>query len=125
MTETKKILLVEDDSFLQELAAKKISQAGYDIQVASTGEEGIEKIKEGDLDLIVLDIMLPGIGGFEILQKIRNHEDNSIKNTPVVMLSNLGQDEEVNKAKKLGANDYMIKAHFTPSDIVKKLREYL
>jgi DNA-binding response OmpR family regulator len=125
MTETKKILLVEDDSFLQELAAKKISQAGYDIQVASTGEEGIEKIKEGKPDLIVLDIMLPGIGGFEILQKIRNHEDNSIKNTPVVMLSNLGQDEEVNKAKKLGANDYMIKAHFTPSDIVKKLREYL
>ncbi len=124
MTKTKKILLVEDDAFLQELAAKKISSAGYDIRAASTGEEALEAVKKKEPDLIVLDIILPGINGFEVLEKIRNNQNKNIKNVPIIMLSNLGQKEEVNKAKKSGANDYMIKAHFTPDDIVKKIRTF-
>lgn len=125
MVEKKKILLIEDDSFLQELAAKKISEAGYAVEVASTGEEGVEKVKDVKPDLVLLDIMLPGIGGFEILKKIKNNEDESISNIPVVMLSNLGESDEIEKAKNLGANDYLVKAHFTPEGIIKKLYKYL
>lgn len=125
MTEKKKILLVEDDAFLQELAAKKIADAGYDIEAASTGEEGMEKLKDLKPDLVILDIMLPGIGGFDILKKIKNSEDESISNIPVIMFSNLGEEEEVEKAKKLGAVDYLVKAHFTPDAIIKKIHNYL
>lgn len=125
MTEKKRILLVEDDAFLQELAAKKISQAGYEVISASTGEEGVEKVKDLKPDLVILDIMLPGIGGFDILEKIKNNEDESISNIPVIMFSNLGEKEEIEKAEKLGAVDYLVKAHFTPDAIIKKLHNYL
>lgn len=126
MSENQKIMLIEDDSFLQELAAKKLDEAGFDVDTASTGEEGLKKIENNkDHDLIVLDIILPEMGGFEVLEKVKNHEDENISSLRVIMFSNLGQEEEIQKAKDLGADDYLIKAHFTPSDIVKKIREYI
>jgi DNA-binding response OmpR family regulator len=125
MSKKKKIILVEDDDFLRELASKKIMESGYDVEVASTGEEGMKKIEEGDFGLILLDIILPGMDGFEILKKVNGHKKKKISDIPVVMLSNLGQEEEIQKAKDLGADDYLIKAHFTPDDIVKKIRDYI
>ncbi|MFW5888616.1 MAG: response regulator [Patescibacteria group bacterium] len=125
MNKDKKIILVEDDDFLRELASKKIAEAGYDIKTASTGEEGMQKIEEEEFDLILLDLILPGMGGFEILEKVNNHKDKRISNTPVIILSNLGQEDEVKKAKNMGANDYLIKAHFTPASIAKKINEYI
>jgi len=125
MSENKKILLIEDDSFLQELAAKKLIEGGFEVDVASTGEEGVERVENGEHDLVLLDIILPEMGGFEVLEKIKSHDNENIANKTVVMLSNLGQDEEIQKAKDLGADDYLIKAHFTPEDIVKKVRDYV
>ncbi len=85
----KKILLVEDDPFLIDIYTTKLKEVGFSVEVATDGEEGVKKAKELSLDLIVLDIVLPQIDGWEILKKIKAHAP--LKNTPVVILSNLGQ----------------------------------
>jgi DNA-binding response OmpR family regulator len=123
MSKKKKIILVEDDSFLRELASKKIAEAGYEVEIAPTGEDAVEKIENNYFDLILLDIILPSIGGFEILEKVKNHKDEKIADTPVIMLSNLGQEDEIEKAKEMGAENYLVKAHFTPDSIVKEIRK--
>ncbi|OHA65223.1 MAG: hypothetical protein A3D64_02345 [Candidatus Wildermuthbacteria bacterium RIFCSPHIGHO2_02_FULL_49_9] len=118
-----KILIVEDDKFLRELVVQKLKEEGYEVSEAVDGEEGVKKIKEEKPDLVLLDIILPGMDGFEALKRIK--EDAAISAVPVIILSNLGQQEDVDKAAQLGAVDYMIKAHFTPSEIVAKIRETL
>ena len=119
----KKILIVEDDKFLRELIARKLSEEGYETVEAIDGEEGIKKTKEAKPDLILLDLILPGIDGFEVLSKIK--EDPTVASIPVIILSNLGQREEVEKGLKLGAVDYLIKAHFTPGEIIEKIKATL
>jgi len=84
------------------------------------GEEGIKKIKEEKPGLVLLDLILPGIDGFEVLTKMR--EDPSLSSIPVIILSNLGQKEDVERGLKLGAADYLIKAHFTPGEIIDKIK---
>jgi len=117
----KKILIIEDDKFLRELIARKLTGEGFDISEAVDGEDGIKKIKEEKPDLILLDLILPGIDGFEVLKKTK--EDAATASIPVIILSNLGQREEVEKGLKLGAIDYLIKAHFTPGEIIEKIKE--
>ena len=119
----KKILIVEDDKFLRELIAKKLSEEGFIVEEASDGEEGIRKIKEGRPDLILLDLILPSIDGFEVLEKIK--EDLETKPIPVIVLSNLGQKEDIERGLKLGAFDYLVKAHFTPGEVIEKVRNAL
>ncbi len=116
----KKILIIEDDRFLRELISRKLSDDGFETVEAVDGEEGIKKVKEEKPDLILLDLILPSIDGFEVLSRIK--KDESIKSIPVIILSNLGQKEEVEKGLKLGAVDYLIKAHFTPGEIVSKIK---
>ena len=117
------ILIVEDDKFLRDLIAQKLTKEGYDILTAIDGEEGIKKIKEGKPDLILLDLILPGIDGFEVLSRMKG--DENLAKIPVIILSNLGQREEVERGLKLGVNDYMIKAHFTPREIIDKIKTIL
>ena len=117
---SKKILIVEDDKFLRDLIVKKLTKEGYDVLSAVNGEEGLKKAKEEHPDLMLLDLILPGINGFEILSKIK--EDSKTSSIPVIILSNLGQKEEIEKGINLGATDYLIKAHFTPGEIVKKIQ---
>lgn len=119
----KKILVVEDDRFLRELIIKKISKEGFEVVSAVDGEDGIKKIKEEKPDLVLLDLILPGIDGFEVLSQMK--EDPEIKSIPVIILSNLGQKEDVEKGIKLGAQDYLIKAHFTPGEIIEKVKANL
>lgn len=119
----KKILIIEDDKFLRELIVQKVTKEGYNVDEAIDGEEGIKKIKEGGLDLVLLDLILPGIDGFEVLSKMK--EDPVSKLIPVIILSNLGQKEDVEKGLKLGAVDYLIKAHFTPGEIIGKIKSVL
>lgn len=119
----KKILIIEDDKFLMELISKKLTQEGYDISEATDGEEGIKKAQEEKPNLVLLDLILPGMNGFEVLSKIK--EDPLLSKTPVIVISNLGQEEDVEKGFKLGATDYLIKAHFTPKEIVEKIRAIL
>ncbi len=119
----KKILIVEDDKFLRELIVRKLSHEGYDTIEAADGEEGLRKIKEDRPDLVLLDLILPGIDGFEVLTQKK--EDPFIAMVPVIVLSNLGQKEDVDKGLNLGATDYLIKAHFTPGDIIEKVRNII
>lgn len=116
----KNILVIEDDKFLRELISQKLIKEGYNVSEAIDGEEGIKKIKGEKPDLVLLDLILPGIDGFEVLSKMK--EDAALPSIPVIILSNLGQKEDVEKGLKLGAVDYLIKAHFTPGEIVEKIK---
>ena len=117
-----KILVVEDDPFLRNLLVKKLTDAQYKIDVAVTGEEALEKINNKP-DLVLLDIILPGINGFEILKMVK--ENNQLKNIPIVVLTNLGSEEDIKKATELGAEDFWIKAYLTPDEILSKIKKIL
>ncbi len=121
MTKDKSILLVEDDEFLAELYATKLKLEGFEVSLAVDGEKGLKMIKEKKPDLVLLDIILPKLDGFEILKAIK--ADKSLKDIPVILLTNLSQKDEVKRGLDLGANDYLIKAHFMPSEVVKKIKQ--
>lgn len=118
-----KILIVEDDKFLRELISQKLKNEGYEISEAIDGEEGIKKIKDEKPSLVLLDLILPGIDGFEVLTRMK--QDPAVSAVPVIILSNLGQKEDVERGLKIGASDYLIKAHFTPGEIIEKIKNIL
>lgn len=118
-----KILVVEDDKFLRELILRKLKEENYETAFAVDGEEGLAKIQEERPDLILLDLILPGMNGFDVLKK--KQEIPEIAQIPVVVLSNLGQKEDVERALKFGAKDYLVKAHFTLDEITAKIKKYL
>jgi len=119
----KKILIVEDDKFLRELIAQKLLKEEYDIVEAVDGEKGIKSVKEENPDLVLLDLILPGIDGFEVLARMK--EDPKLAEIPVIILSNLGQKDDIERGLKMGAVDYLIKAHFTPGEIIEKIKVVL
>ena len=119
----KKVLLVEDDPFLVDIYRNKLEESNYEVEAIGDGGRALEKLKETKPDIVLLDIILPSMDGWEILRAIRN--DPETKNLKVIMLSNLGQKEEVEKGVDLGATKYLIKAHFTPSEVVKEINELL
>jgi DNA-binding response OmpR family regulator len=119
----KKILIVEDDKFLRRLIVRKLIQEGFDISEAVDGEEGIKKIKEEKPDLVLLDLILPGIDGFGVLSRIKGDPD--LAPIPVIILTNVDQKEDMEKGLKMGAVDYLIKAHLTPGEIVEKIKNVL
>ncbi len=119
----KKILIIEDHSFLRELISQKLTEEGYEVVEGIDGEEGLKKAKEEKFDLILLDLILPGIDGFNVLKEIK--EDKKLNQTPVIILSNLGQKEEIDKGTNLGAQDFLIKANYTPNQIIEKIKEKL
>lgn len=119
----KKIILVEDDPFLRSLMLLKLQKEGFNVVEAFDGEDGLKKINELKPALILLDLILPGINGFDVLQQIKSNP--STNNIRVIILSNLGSRIDVEKGLKLGAYDFMIKAHFTPEEIVEKVKNAL
>ncbi len=119
----KKILIIEDDKFLRELIVRKLVQEGFEVSEAIDGEEGLRKIKEEKPNLVLLDLILPTIDGFEVLTKIK--EEPTLVSLPIIILSNLGQREDIERSLKLGAIDYLVKAHFTPNEIIEKVRNVL
>jgi DNA-binding response OmpR family regulator len=118
-----RVLLVEDDQFLRELLDRKLKSEGFNVQTAIEGESALAQVKEFKPEIVLLDIILPGTDGFSILEQLKS--DDEVSKTPVVMLSNLGQKDDVDKGMKLGAVGYLVKAHFTPGDIVAKVNEIL
>ncbi|MCF7845452.1 MAG: response regulator [Candidatus Pacebacteria bacterium] len=118
-----KILVVEDDKFLREMISRKLEKEGYEVYQAIDGEKGEEKIKEVKPDIVLLDLILPGIDGFEVLE--RTKKDPEVAEIPIIILSNLGQKSEVERGLNLGAVDFLIKAHFTPAEIVRKIKEII
>jgi DNA-binding response OmpR family regulator len=117
------ILVIEDDQFLVNLISKKIVVEGFNVSIALDGKEGLAKAKEEKPDLILLDLLLPGMEGFEVLEKVK--EDPEIFATPVIIFSNLDQRDQIERAMKLGAKDYLIKAQFTPDEIIEKVKKAL
>jgi DNA-binding response OmpR family regulator len=118
-----KVLIVEDDKFLRELLVRKLKTEGLEVSVAIEGKEALKKIREEFPQLVLLDLILPGLDGFEVLKEMRKNP--VMTKIPVIILSNLGQKEEVEKGMRLGANDYLIKAHFTPKEIIDKVKRLL
>lgn len=114
------ILVIEDDKFLRELLVRKLSAEGFDVKNAIDAEAAFIILAERTPKIILCDIILPGVDGFEILRRIK--EDPKLVDVPVVMLSNLGQKEDLERAMNLGAKDFMVKANFTLDEIVTKVR---
>jgi len=119
----KNILLVEDDAFLANIYKTKFEMEGFNVVVAEHGEAGLETARTKAPDLILLDILLPKMDGFTVLKKLK--EDEKTAGIPVILLTNLGQKDDVDKGLELGAADYLIKAHFKPSETVAKVRKIL
>jgi len=116
-----KILLIEDDKFLSDIYVTKFAKLGYKIDTAYDGEEGIKKIKKEKPDIVLLDIRLPIKDGFGVLKEAK--ADEKIKDIPIILLTNLGQKEDIEKGLKLGAVDYLIKAQFTPQEVVDRIKK--
>lgn len=123
MAEKHKVLLVEDDEYLIGIYATKFELKGWEVLKAGTGEEGLAMIKKEKPDLVLADILMPGISGFELIKKVK--ADKDIKDIPIVILSNLGTKDDVNKGLKLGAADYIIKVHLTPTEIFERVKKLL
>lgn len=121
-TQNKKtVLLVEDDTFLSGMYVTKLTLEGFNVHLATDGVEGLRQAKAVKPDIVLLDIVLPKMDGFHVLEGIK--KDPAIKDTPVILLTNLGQKEDVERGLSLGAVDYLIKAHFMPSEVVTKVKK--
>lgn len=118
-----KILLIEDDEMLSTLYAEKFKREGYEVATANNGADGIKLAEEHKPDVILLDIIMPKMDGFMALKKLRKNAVT--KGISVILLTNLGQEEDVKKGKALGADDYFIKANHTPSEIVAKVKDMI
>jgi DNA-binding response OmpR family regulator len=118
-----KVLLVEDDEILHNMYKKKFEYEGFEVVSAFDGSEGVKKAETEKPDVILMDIIMPKMDGFVAVKKIK--KNSAISNVPIVMLTNLGQEEDVNKGRELGADDYFIKANHTPAEIVKKIKDLL
>lgn len=124
MAEDKKtILLVEDDAFVGDIYQTKLGQVGFTVILAENGLEAMKSLGKEKIDLILLDIVMPYMDGMEVLKKLKENE--KWKNIPVILLTNLSEKEKVEEGVRMGANDYLIKSHFTPSEVVTKVKALL
>ena len=119
----KKILIIEDEPMLSDLLYEVLVDEGFIVERTMSGEEGIKKIEDFNPDLILLDILLPFISGYDVLSWLKKQKKFS--SIPVLVISNLGQEEEIKKSLSLGAKEHIIKSNFTLEEIVKKVKEFL
>ncbi len=118
-----KVLIVDDDAFLSGIYATKLELDGFEVVTARDGEEGLKAAMREKPDLILLDVLMPKLDGFEVLKRLK--ADAETKPIPVIMLTNLGQKEDIEKGLQDGAVDYLIKAHFVPAEAVDKIKKVL
>jgi DNA-binding response OmpR family regulator len=118
-----KILMIEDDVFLMKIYRNKLTRKGFKFIGASTGDEGPNKAISGNPDLILLDLVLPGKNGFDVLEEIKKH--SKTKDIPVIILSALGEESDIQKGLALGAEDYLVKSDFLISETVNKIKKWL
>jgi two-component system alkaline phosphatase synthesis response regulator PhoP len=122
----KKILIVEDDSFLHSLLADNMSllrDKGLEVIPTFNGEDALKAARERKPDVVLLDIVLPGMNGFEVLEELK--KDKELKDVPVIILSNLSQDEDIKRGKDLGADEFLVKANFTLDVLTEKIANVL
>jgi len=120
-----KILIIEDDQFLRDLLKTKLEKENFEVVTAIDGPGGMEKVISETPNVILLDIILPGIDGFEILKRVRTNSNMEVAKTPIILLSNLGQEADVEKGRALGGDDYLIKSNFTIDEIIEKIQNII
>src|SRR3989344_5514735 len=118
-----KVLIVDDDEFLLEMYALKFKECGFEVNTAKDGADAVKKAKECRPDVILMDVVMPKMDGFDLLRTLK--KDHMAPDTITLVLTNLGQKEDVEKGMRLGATDYIIKAHFTPSEVVRRVEGLL
>jgi DNA-binding response OmpR family regulator len=123
MADKTKVLVVEDEKMISDMYKTKFEMGDYKVIQASDGREGLDMAKEMKPDIILLDIIMPKLDGFVVLQELK--KDTATKDIPVILLTNLGQEDDVKKGKELGADDYFVKANHSPADVVKKVESIL
>lgn len=121
----KKIVVLEDDLAMREIVTHKIKSSGFDVKSAEDGAKGYILIEQEKPDLVVMDLMMPDMDGYEVLTRLRAHKDQKISKVPVIVLSNLWSKDDILKARKFNVADYMIKAYFTPEEILGKIEAVL
>jgi DNA-binding response OmpR family regulator len=119
----KKILIIEDEEIIMNLLQKKLTEEGYEVSIARNGQAGLETMREKKPDLVLLDIIMPKMGGFEVMTEMQ--KDGELKNIPVIVVSNSGQPVEIDKAQELGAKDWLVKTEFDPQEVVEKVKKQL
>lgn len=126
MDQTKKILVVEDDTFLRDIYTEVLSKAGYHVESAEDGEKGLAKIQQGNWDLVLLDIIMPVMSGVDVMKKL--HTDPEFVGTKyykkLIFLTNLDNDQEIKEALKF-SDGYLIKSQLTPGDVLNEVKVYL
>lgn len=115
----KRILLVEDEEIMIDLLQRKLTKEGYEVSIARDGEEGLKVMKKVKPDLVLLDIIMPKMGGFEVMEEMAKEPE--LKKIPVIVISNSGQPVELDRAQKLGAKDWLIKTEFDPKEVIDKV----
>jgi DNA-binding response OmpR family regulator len=121
-----KIAIIEDDSLLSNMYAKKFKKDGFEVSTAYDGKEGLRLVREEKPDLVLLDIMMPEMNGLQVLEAIKKDPDEKIKNTPVILLTNLARGkEDINRGLELGAVTYLVKSKVKPPEVVAKVKEVL
>lgn len=121
----KKVLIVEDDNDISEMYRIRITASGFEVETAANGEDGIAKMKKFHPDLVLLDIVMPKKDGFDLLEEVREASDKeNIKKIPIIVLSNLASPIDIMEGKRLGAQDWWIKAFNTPSQISEKVKDF-
>lgn len=115
-----KILIIEDDDFLRSLAVTKLEKEGFTVFMAPDGQEGLAMAQKETPDLLILDLMLPVMSGFDVLEQLKAAEET--KAMKVIVFSNLGEESDIKKCLDMGANDYLVKANFTLDELVDKIK---
>ena len=123
MASGKKVMIIEDDRFLSSLIKARLEKDGLEVKQAFDGEEAIQALKQSKPDLVVLDLIMPRVTGFEVLEAISL--DPALHKIPIVILSNLAQDSDVAKAKSLGATEYFVKVRVSIDDVIQKVKSIL
>lgn len=123
MTNSPKILIVDDEIDIIRTYGEKFSKNGFNVVTSLKGEETVNLAKEELPDIILLDVLMPGLDGFKILKTLKN--DPQTKQIPIIMLTNVGEVDGIEKGIILGADDYLVKVNFTPGEVVEKVRKFL
>ena len=120
---TKKILIIEDEKIISDLLERKLTGEGYNVVITTNGIDGLIKMREDRPDLVLLDIIMPKMGGFEVMEEM--NKDKTLKDIPVIVVSNSGQPVEIDRIKKMGAKDWLIKTEFDPQEVLEKVKKQI
>lgn len=116
-----KLFIIEDDIFISKIYEKKLTKEGFDVNVAHDGKEALSKLEATEPDIILLDLVMPNMDGFGLLEKMK--KSKRLQNVPVIVLSNLEQASDIERAMALGAKEYIVKASVSIQDVVDKITE--